>query len=582
MEKERLPTPAMLWPISFVLTCAFLFLSPYSHATTSACLGFYSREAPGVRYTLETLKHALSEVPTIREYVLEVMQDSTTPGSIKRIIKRALEDENTKIENLTQELRVIRNLDKRSGAIAEHPPSPYIGWMYDHETPSLNQQVSSKLKPSPNNSTKPESQSPIDSTQPLKQPGPEITEFKEIFRVTVPDRKTTSEINDLNSLIHELSHVRMQAFLYKNWRRIFTPQIGNLVLEGPNGKLGIHLNLQDLIQEKYAHETELSFYKSSQSKYFPQWTQKWNQLSKLSPQDASVAVGLHVSSTYEFSNPAVRALAIEPISKILWSPKVTNEVFSLLDLYSTLSPNTLKASQAPFAVALLRLVKQGKGESVTRETSDSELYLILLDLLNSQNGIEEANQVLTALLPQLETYARSKIEYILTSPEFSQHLGKMGWPVPVDRKPTWKEILEENPLMKNPFNENFFKRDKDSKALFAIINDGLNHGDFSPKDHGSFSSFSDGLPEYQTYVKPVADDYAQFSEFLKIPVSEAKLKVPKLKILAEGKRIQIEAFWSRLGLRDVFLKNFPDRATFWNSSESLLDIYKRLKIQAAP
>ena len=59
--------------------------------------------------------------------------------------------------------------------------------------------------------------------------------------------------------------------------------------------------------------------------------------------------------------------------------------------------------------------------------------------------------------------------------------------------------------MKSPFNENFFKMDKDSKALFAIINEGLNQGDFSPKDHWSYSSFSQGLPEYQTYVKPVAE-----------------------------------------------------------------------------
>lgn len=355
----------------------------------------------------------MAAVPTIREYLLEIMRDPDTPGSIKRIVKRSLEDENAKIENLTQDLRQIRNIDDRMDAFVEIPDSPFLSWMYEHETPSVNQEASAKSKPSP-------SDIPATSAND-SQSRSSLVESK-TFRVSVPDRPTSADINDLNSLIHELSHIRMQAFLHKKWRQIFTSQTGYLVLEAPNGKLGIHLNLVDMIQEKYAHETELSLYKSSQSKHFPQWTQRWEKLSTLPPEHASILIGLYVSDTYKIANPIVRALAIEPLSKTLLSAKLTQEISDFLDFYNELSAEPLAPTHAPLVVALLRMIKNGQGKAITRQPTDSEIKIILSELLQTEKGRKEVKHIVSVLRPYLKTHAPTRTEAIFRSREIRSFL----------------------------------------------------------------------------------------------------------------------------------------------------------------
>lgn len=86
-----------------------------STRSSKTCAHLYARIKDST--TLLRIEESLSELPTLKPLVVAMMHDPLVPDGIKRILSRALVDKNTRVINLTSDIRTEFNVTSKANSV---------------------------------------------------------------------------------------------------------------------------------------------------------------------------------------------------------------------------------------------------------------------------------------------------------------------------------------------------------------------------------------------------------------------------------------------------------------------------------
>ena len=505
------------------------------------------------RFSRERLETSLQKVPGLKSLVLEMMSDPNIDISIKTVIRKALEENDTEIAQLTDELRKQINLSDKAGGIAIHNRSTNLYWSYKTSPLTLNQEVSSQLN--------------------LSSQASEL--------VIVPDREITEAENDLITLIHELAHVRFESYLIKNFDRISSRLPKSLAKRDDKGNWAMNAQLNDLLHEKYAHEMEYRTLVATHGSYYSAWCNKWNFDKGLSEAQQIAVIGRYVVAAYNIKDPQVSALATFPLSEILRGGLSVREIDEALSVYSSPEISRPSDQELPTALDLLRIMKNSLGQKVSRVPTLEEMTEHITDLLRFDRNGESLNKLLIPFFKAAEEQeaSASAMLNLLSQPSILSLLNKLAkWTLPENRPLVWKDLAQAHPYTQIVFRSDIFPPEPDSSAIVEILTKGF--GENAPDlEKGRNSATFRGAYRIALTAHIIVDTYEDESPNYRTSIREAKLiKYQGLYYINNGGWEKTVKFWEDLGLKEPFLKEFKDFESFWDSNDSLIHIFSRLKL----
>lgn len=267
-----------------------LFTSIAAHATQTSALR--------CQLQLEEVRQisgALASVPTLRQYVLSMIEDPLIPAPIRTLVRRTLIERQASVVNLTERLRAESGISERTIAFATLPGLPRS--FYPNASKTSNEQFSE-----------------------LKLPD-------KLWTIYVSDGEVTEEQNGLMTLVHELAHIRFTSFLERRYEEICKRLPSSFTMFLADGTCLILGQMIDMMGEKFAFETQYQTPAGAYSRYFSSYNWIWlEQMTKQPKQQFSQEVGNSVNQIYNYSIPQVRAAAVIPLSQILLGGKLLKQI----------------------------------------------------------------------------------------------------------------------------------------------------------------------------------------------------------------------------------------------------------------
>ncbi len=225
--------------------------------------------------------------------VLDILEDPLIPGSIKRILRTALVVRNTTILELTQEIKDETGIDSNALYLVRQN-------RVNTFTPSA--RVETVTQESNGDAVQRYDLSGLTADPPT---------------VLIHNRQITSELNDLVTLIHELSHIRFATFLEVQIQYLATQFPDNLIYE-KDGKFYMNEDLYHFLNERYAFQTEYEFMKATLGRYYHPVYQRYESLLRDPQADKEyrIIISNFLLDAYGIRDPKVRGLAPYKLSEI--------------------------------------------------------------------------------------------------------------------------------------------------------------------------------------------------------------------------------------------------------------------------
>jgi hypothetical protein len=519
------------------------------NASDSSCL---ARFLP-LNYSSEKISKALADVPGLRDQMLTIMDDPEVPRAIRLTVKRALENQNTEVVNLTADVRAAWNIPPGTGAFALHPSRNFQTWTYTSASETSNQALTTALKP----------------------------QFNSGHGIATPDlEKTDAGQYHLSLLMHELAHVRFETFMRKHFDQICASLPDSFAIKLPDGTWSMNAQFLDLLHERYEHEMEREMIQAGAGKLTPEWNAKWAATQNMPPAQVKKELSNYLQQAYGYKLPQVLALSHERLSTLLTGGTAVHEVDEALKIYSNPKQFQPRLEELPLALKFVRSMRHSNHQPVS-QLDEPHFTLPEFDfLLRSEKGAERLSEIFGEFITRAEKSAVSKkaLVKLLSPKNVRWHLeDHAGWSFPmVGNAPlTWKKLMVSHPLTQVLGEAKPLPGSKFSVAVQRMISVGLRVGSMDvPKDRDvlTFSdakTAADGIMTLKTHLY-------EHGDLFETPVRE--LAVSDFKELEKCREDwdQLLEFWDRLGLKSSFLKKFSDSATFCSSNQSFLKIYEKL------
>lgn len=359
----------------------------------------------------------LKDVPQLRKLVEEVAADPDIPANVRSLLQKSLSSGDIAVIPLTQELRKLYNVPDHYLGIA---PLLALPVYFEDVTPpkTANEKMQEEVR------------IPYDPQS----------------RVYVSEVRENLEGKALMSLIHELAHLKLDAFVVKHFKQICDRLPYPYVRYFEDGTCHFHHQFWDFLHEKFAHEMHVRFLGAAFSKYFPP-TQLPSDIHLLSdePKIQTENIGVSLVEKYGYSIPEVIALAPLSVSEILTGGKGIWEVARGAN-FCRITEKKIGERCNNLMLAVSRiLIAQLEGENSPRMdqgfASAEGLGLYLDAVLKRANGKIKVR----ALLEQAAVYVvenrdhRARLVRLANGPLREMFL-KAGWQFSADEV-AWPEIL---------------------------------------------------------------------------------------------------------------------------------------------
>lgn len=248
----------------------------------SQCLDIFTKNSN------ELVLERLSNVPELKALVSIMLNDPDIPANVKRVLRVSLIDERATVRQLTKYLRESLNLPDNAGAIARLYFRNFRKMEIESERLTFNEEIHARM-----------------------QNSPVLGRSTEVF---VPQRPFSTHTNDLIKLVHELAHVRFNAFLEKNINALYLRFSSHLFRKRADGMIEIHPQLFDFLSERYAHQLEAEVYFATVGRYYTPRYSRYDELTAMTYNDFVVSF---IIKNYGLTDPAVLALAPYSLGQIL-------------------------------------------------------------------------------------------------------------------------------------------------------------------------------------------------------------------------------------------------------------------------
>lgn len=276
-----------------------VFLSVGVHADDAPCSP-ESGQVKKVYFELkdssrDTISNALKNLPNVRRYVMAMLEDPNVSANIKRIVRKALEDENTRVVELSRELRAELELPNTVDAFVSSKSRSFRFMTSEAFGKTANQALD-------------------DVSDGMKELA--VTQRSKHL-VFVPDKAVTDIENDVIVLIHELAHIRFDMFLEKNIDQLVKRFSWTLLRKAPDGKIEINQQLYDFLTERYALETEYEAFKEGRGRYFPEKSRHMQVGRGAKDSDVKNDISAKVIKDYGITDPGVLRFKDRTLKSIL-------------------------------------------------------------------------------------------------------------------------------------------------------------------------------------------------------------------------------------------------------------------------
>jgi hypothetical protein len=489
-------------------------------------------------YSPVLISEALREVPGIQKQILEMMEDPLIPRQTKEIIQRSLSRPGIEVRNLTTQLRRAWEIPARIQAFAKLDSSRLERMSSETNPP---QRIQHDLH------------------------GPEA--------VAVSDRPITGRENDLIALIHELAHLRLQAFLSKNADRLARRYSSRLIRREPStGKFLIHSQFLDLLQERYAFESEYKAFRATHGRYFEDWMELYEDTPpRTTEQEMGQLLADVVIHGYGITDPEVVALGQRPLRELLLGGRRFAREFQ--DVSALIQRPLESVSQDEFKLAhalASRAMKKEEGFSA----SDA-----FERLLSEESGQAKAKAVLEMLLGRFEGTPGERVILDFLSDHSAMIGRKLDWWLPSSQPLTLEQAARTHPEIRG-------RLDKD--PLAALISQEISKDDSNKitweilRKKGQLGGT--GIPRlsqgFSNLLTQIRNGVAASSRLQK---SRRLYSTPLAKAAAGRNSFYKELrsdpaglthFWREQGLEKQFRARFPAPEKAWTSEKSIIDLYR--------
>lgn len=232
----------------------------------------------------------LNDIPTLKNWINTLLADPLTPDRIKRIIRRALE------QNLTA-IQLTRTIKNEWGI---------------HNVNALYRSVDKKFVVLANGNAE------LSYNRAAAKFKPKQTPFKHIL--FMQQRPLSAKANDVVALVHEMSHVKFNVFLEDHLPRLIDRFPDDLVRRLGNGEYVIDQEFYAFLLERYAFETEYALLKSAYGRHFDEWARAERYGSGpglMSDAEMSRSISQKVIDIYKIKDPRVLQMKDRTIHDIL-------------------------------------------------------------------------------------------------------------------------------------------------------------------------------------------------------------------------------------------------------------------------
>lgn len=353
-------------------------------------------------FTPQYLKlfQVLKDVPALRIYILEMAEDPNVGPYVKALLKRSLLDVDIEVVNLTSELREQYEVPDWWAAFAQQSKKPPT-WNY----PSA----------------------------PTEAQALGLAKYRSArdFSVLLSDEKSYFA---LRTLIHELAHTRLQAFLLKNYDEICR-RFPSTFAKYIDGRCALQAELVRFIHEKYAYETEWRVLGKIYPLYFKdQLPFTDTQLADLSPRYRAPEIGkwlITKATNYKFTTPQITILWDRPVSEVLLAGDRVQAIDDAVKLVVN-DPGIESPQIDDFytALSLMIFLRQARGFAKVKKTTVDAFAEYLEHLINQPNdGPKRAQRILAAAVLYADKYpeCKSTLTTILSWRPVSQQLRRLHW-----------------------------------------------------------------------------------------------------------------------------------------------------------
>jgi hypothetical protein len=498
-------------------------------------------------YSPGIVSNVLSDVPGLRKYILQMMDDPDFPASMKQVIKKSLQDQPLRVVNLTEELRQRWKVAD-TVAFARAEMNHVQVWRYKNASPTAND-------------------IPIEH------------DLDNEAAIVSPDISLTEADYNLVAFVHEIAHIRFDTYVDQHFDQICERLPSSLVRKSRSGAWMMSSQLFDLLTEKYAHEMEYKTLQTIYPKYLSKWPARWPQL-KGTPAQISAWIGKDIVNHYNITDPQVVALAELRVSEILRSGLPMTEMNEALHVYSTPETERPQVEELPLATEILRLFAESLGQPVSKTADISKAYSYLKKLVAVDKKAERTNDLISKLMELAEERQESRNAFIrfFGDPRVRTLLNrKADWNLPTGEL-SWKSVIQAHPIVRILFNPNPFPVEADSGEILTLLHNGFQEGSFTIARAEEAASFRQAY-EDALRIQSLAENYMQEAPTIRKPIWEA-LRKKNTTLNDFTLKNYLNGFWSRLGLLPQYLAEFKNSDSFLQAKESLLDIYLRLKQKA--
>jgi hypothetical protein len=356
-----------------LVVTAFIFSSAvyadvHNKAITTSYLS--SRECRRILSDDEslTILKALELAPTLKTYIAEMLQDSNVPNSFRLLLKKSLIENKTLVVTLTDETREQLRIEPGVNGFTAFKSTARAGWVYP-QTDDAEELLSQSLV----------------ETRP---------DYDQVF---VSDRLTSRTDNDLSTLIHELAHVRFQAYLEKNYDKI-CQRLPNRYVMHSDSQCLISSQLQNLMHEKYAYETQVKILKLNGFYYLGETgTDMASRFRAYQYPDSHLSYfigrSLLAKKLYNYTDPQVIEIGTLPLSELLQGGLAMREVSDALDIYFHDETGVPLAADVAVAVRILRFIRAREHQPVSAAPAFMYVQKSITRLLRQDDGKDRLKKI---------------------------------------------------------------------------------------------------------------------------------------------------------------------------------------------
>lgn len=496
-------------------------------------------------YDAEKMGALLTGTPVLRRQVLQFMANPAVPIELKRRLQKGLVDQQVEVIATTEEMQRV-------------------------DLPNFMHKRNPKYR--------------VEPELPGSQEKNQIVEAQTKGDIVVGITQHRDAQHTLTSLLHEAAHVRFETFLEKNLDAIARNSPPGLVREEAPGTYVFNREYLHFLHERYAYGSE----------HIPTGILSDKpSLNDMTELDVSNRGAIHAG----VSDPRVMALIDIPFHQILLGgakhlPPIEDMIagipeghfFNHFDMqakrFMRQAARTCKANpeeqskwKAEALDALDKLVPKGEG-GFRRNRLEDELTAAVGYLIGHYEKDPEAQKNLFMLLkdPQVRKWLKDVAK----------------WEVPTDVPLTIQALIHSHPVQKDlaqaaRTDPEFYKFYVN--GFHDRVDEFLNeqYGTKVPQSHSEDLGALQQEDSFQAWYSAAqfriqAARFARMdSAWLQKPLADLSSVTENsdFKKLHDGRMPALLALWANLGQRDKFFAEFKTPEAFWNSRESIWEIYLR-------